>query len=459
MIVRFFKTGKSGGEAPVNYLLCMNDHSGKTRTHRPEILQGSASLTIDVINSITRQHKYASGCLAFRATEQPSKVELQKIIEDFKVVCSPGLSPDQCNSLFVLHRDPPDKATGQSAFHVHFVMPMTLLSGVTASGKNVTGRRWNPHPPGQQSIETMSLFTAITNHEHGWGQVTPRPLRISLNSFWRKCSDMSKTQKVDLLRAEVSKRIKSGEVNSRKELCKFFDRSLGLEVTREGADYLSVKFPGDSKAVRLKGPMFDSTADYATMRFASSQSHGTEKLSVPAYEQAKSRLKALSRTRSSQNYQCKRMSKKTTTEEKGSNYGKLGNTYGGGHDGGHVHARFNSVSVSASGMERELFQPGQGQWRNGNERNAQEGHGRPRQAEKPDQHVSNASSRSTRSRRGFFAGGNGNTYGTTIETQIWELAIQLNNCEPSQSASIVARLNYLQGVRSRQEGLGQKPKF
>ena len=459
MIVRFFKTGKSGGEAPVNYLLCMNDHSGKTRTERPEILQGSASLTIDVINSISRQHKYASGCLAFRATEQPSKVELHKIIEDFKAVCSPGLSPDQVNSLFVLHRDPPDKATGQSAFHVHFVMPMTLLSGVTVMGKDMTGRRWNPHPPGQQSIETMSVYTAITNHEHGWGQVTPKPLRISVNSFWRKGSDMSKTRKVDLLRAEVSKRIRSGEINSRKELCNFLDQSLGLEVTRQGADYLSVKFPGDLKAVRLKGPMFDSKADYATMRFTSSRSHGTEKLSVPAYKQDKARLIELSRARGSQNYRSKKASKKTTTEEKGSNYGKLGSTFGSAHGGSHVNARINSVSVAASGMERKLFQPGQGQWCDGNERNAQEGHGRPRQAEKPNQHVGNAPSSLTRSRRQFFAGGNGITHGTTIETQIWELAIQLNNCEPSQSASIVARLKYLQGVSSRQDGASPKPKF
>ena len=167
----------------------------------------------------------------------------------------------------------------------------------------------------------------------------------------------------------------------------------------------------------------------------------------------------LSRKRSFQNYQSDGASKKTTTKKKGNNYGKFGDTFRTSHNNGYVNARFNSVPVSASSMERKLFQPGQGEWSNGNDRNNQKGDGRPRQIEKPDQHVSDAFSGVARPRRELFAGGSGTTHGATIETQIWELAIQLNSCEPSQSASILAKLNQLQGVRSKQEGTSLKLKF
>ena len=104
MIVRFFRTGQSSGEAPVNYLLRSHDHAGELRAERPEILEGNPKLTIRLINGVARQHKYASGCLAFRLGEQPSKAELHAIIDRFKAVVAPGLDPDQFNSLFVLHR-------------------------------------------------------------------------------------------------------------------------------------------------------------------------------------------------------------------------------------------------------------------------------------------------------------------------------------------------------------------
>ena len=71
MIVRFFKTGQSCGEAPVNYLLRLRDHAGELRPEQPEILEGTPRLTIALINGISRQHKYSSGCLAFRPGGNP----------------------------------------------------------------------------------------------------------------------------------------------------------------------------------------------------------------------------------------------------------------------------------------------------------------------------------------------------------------------------------------------------
>ena len=84
MIVRIFKSGTSGGESPVRYLLSDNDHAGQKRSVDPEVLSGSPDLTIAAINTITRKHKYVSGAIAFRDQEQPSREQVMNIIGRFK---------------------------------------------------------------------------------------------------------------------------------------------------------------------------------------------------------------------------------------------------------------------------------------------------------------------------------------------------------------------------------------
>ena len=73
MIVRIFKSGTSSGEAPVNYLLSMKDHTGQPRDVAPEVLEGHPATTIAVINNIHRKHRYVSGVIAFRDDEKPTR--------------------------------------------------------------------------------------------------------------------------------------------------------------------------------------------------------------------------------------------------------------------------------------------------------------------------------------------------------------------------------------------------
>lgn len=459
MIVRFFKTGQSCGEAPVNYLLRLRDHAGELRPEQPEILEGNPRLTIALINGISRQHKYASGCLAFRPGEQPSKAELLSIIDNFKAVVAPGLETDQFNSLFVLHREPPDRKTGLSGFHVHFVMPMTILAGVTAKGKDMTGRRWNPHPPGKRTIETMALFTSVTNHEHGWAQVVEKTLRVGVDSFWRKAGNTSNSKAAELLRQELNKGVRSGQINSRDELCTYMDQLLGLTITRIGTDYVSVKFPNAARAVRLKGAMFESQTDYATLRAAATQKHGAEKFSAPEYQQAKARLTDLLNERASElagNTKA-RNPKTITTKE---------NTYGSdekrprrNHDSRAEHRRSDALHVPAGRMERNLFPAGSGQWRDSHGAGHQEGDGRSQKVDEPIQHAFHALGSTSEPRRGrglgWFPPKN---HGQTINEQVRELGMQLLEYEPwsPQAAAIMASINALVGQR---EQLPKGPKL
>lgn len=287
MIVRFFKTGTSNGEAPITYLLGARNHNGELRAEPPEVIEGTPELTIDIINSIHRKHKYSSGCIAFRPEEQPTREQLHQIIEKFKLVVAPNLLPDSINSLFVLHRDKLNPKTGLAGFHIHFILPMVQLNGRNA------GRRWNPHPPGKESIEIMSLFTSLTNHQYGWKQVQPNPLRVNVSSFWKKVEGKPITRKTELLQQELQLAMASGQIKNREQLCDFLADTLGMEITRKGVDYLSVRFPGAGKAIRLKGPMFVANTNFEKLQTANFQRQKAVSLTDIGYQTKTHRLSEL----------------------------------------------------------------------------------------------------------------------------------------------------------------------
>ncbi len=289
MIVRFFKTGISNGESPVRYVLSNQNHKGEERHETPEILSGGdPKLTIDLINGISRKYKYASGCIAFRPEEQPNKQDIEKILDQFLSVVSPGLAREQVNSLFVLHKDSPDRRTGLAGSHVHFILPMVVLSG------NQAGNRWNPHPPGQKTIEKMEAFTKVTNHEQGWTQVVEKPERIGVNSFWRKVDGKSNARKLDFLGQHLHQGIQSGAIRNREGLIDYLQNELGCTITRKADNYLGIKPPGAIKAIRLKGKLFEAKTDYAREFPTHSPPPRTvSKLTVPEYTEAKAKLELL----------------------------------------------------------------------------------------------------------------------------------------------------------------------
>lgn len=465
MIVRFFNTGTSNGESPVGYLLRMRDHQGNLRPEVPELLAGSPQLTIDLINGISRKHKYASGCLAFRPGESVSRAELFTILDRFKAVVAPGLSEDQFNSLFVIHHEEPDRKTGVSGFHVHFVLPMTFLGGKTASGKDMTGKRWNPHPPGARTIETMALFTKVINHEQGWKPVQEKPLRVGVDSFWRKADRSNQQQKAELLRQEIGRAVKSGELNSRQDLLVYLDETLGLTVTRSTATSVSVKFPGFAKAMRLKGPLFEDHADYVSLRKTQSVNEGTERLSVPEYEQARQRLEHLLKARAKelQGLPTTRKPHKTTTRKER----VYGRRYQEGLRGDQTSrqdfGRLPGLPVTTSGLERNVFQASAGLGGHENGRSHPSGDAGPQETSKPVHHVDLASESragSTGWRRG--SGGPITAPSGDIDEKIRALGMALNDCEiGSQEAfAILSQLAVLQGEREQQpKGPNSRPRF
>jgi hypothetical protein len=273
MLVRVFSTGRSSGKAPVNYLLSQTDHTGQPRSVVPEVVHGHPETTIQIIDGITRKHKYVSGVIAFRDEEKPTRQQMYQVIDCFNATLAPGLSADQFNSLWVLHQD-------KGNTELHFVYPMTLTNG----------KRWNIHPPGQKNIALYDEFTRVMNHSLGFRQVTRDPFKLSVADFELKRGiGPQRKKQLKALGLEIEAAVKAGKVTARSELVVFMEEELGMTITRQGQQYLSVKFPGSAQVMRLKGPMFDSRANYGDLL----SGDATTRLSQSAYELAVDRMMAL----------------------------------------------------------------------------------------------------------------------------------------------------------------------
>ena len=234
----------------MNYLLRDTDHTGAKRGVPPLVLGGSPTLTIQCIDSIARKYKYVSGAIAFRDCERPTRDQLQGVIRAFKATMCPGLAGHEFNSLFVLHEEP------GGGCHVHFVVPMVEFR----SGQR---RQLNVHPPGQDSLRLYEAFTQLMNHQLGYEQVQRDPLKLALSDFERRTvPGKAAGKEKGYLHRQVTREIRRGAITDRNQLCAFLTEQYGVDVTRKGADYLALRFPGEAKARRFRGPLYEHGADY-----------------------------------------------------------------------------------------------------------------------------------------------------------------------------------------------------
>ncbi|WP_231502363.1 relaxase/mobilization nuclease domain-containing protein [Herbaspirillum sp. RV1423] len=232
----------------MNYLLSDTDHLGAKRSVQPEILAGRPETTIAAIDSIKRKHKYVSGAIAFRDNERPTSQQIKETIQSFRETVCPGLDSRHYNCLFVRHED-------KGNTEIHFLFPSLELT---------TGKRLCIHPPGERNIELYEAFVKVMNEKLGYDQVHPDPLKLALSDFERKVPEGKEDRSNKLfLHKRLIKAIRKGEIRNRDELCRCLNDEFGIEITRKGADYISVKFPGAEKAKRLRGPLYYADADYA----------------------------------------------------------------------------------------------------------------------------------------------------------------------------------------------------
>lgn len=249
MIISFFNHGTGKAASAINYLFSKNDSDGKLREPPAELFYGDSDITKVLIDTNPRKFKYTSGVIAFRDQEKPTERQLQQIVKSFYETFAPGLGPEKVNSLFVKHQD-------KGNIELHFVIPMIEVS---------TMKRFNINPPGKYSQMLVKDFQAIWNHKLGYDQILEDPLKAQLNKFEMKVDKDGKAAKIkSRTGSEIAKLIRSGKIENRNQLCVYLE-SKGIQVTRKGNDYISVKLPNQKKATRLYGPVYNKNANYSSL--------------------------------------------------------------------------------------------------------------------------------------------------------------------------------------------------
>lgn len=268
MIISTFKTGKGKSKGPLNYLLG-NDKDNKPRNPAPVIIKGDRRLTEVLIDSNHRQYKYSSGAIAFRDNEKPTPQQLEKIISAFEKTFTPGLE-ERVPILWVKHED-------KGNIELHFICPMQ---------DSKTGKQFNICPPGNQFKQMFKDFQSLANDANDWGQVRPNLFKSEMLKFELSNFDEKSGQLKKILASDLEKKVKNGTLKNRNDFIEMV-KSIGIEITRIGKDYLSIKHKNAKKATRLKGPAFSEGVLYSDLL---NQSGQPEKLTDTERNDVKKRL-------------------------------------------------------------------------------------------------------------------------------------------------------------------------
>ncbi len=240
MHIKFLSHGTGSGREAVEYLLAEVDHQGKVRAE-VTVLRGNPGLVADVIDSLEFKNRYTSGVIAWSPEDNPSVLEIEDVLNDFEELSFAGLESARTSWAAVKHCD------HEGGVHVHIIVARVDLE---------TGKSLNIAPPGWK--KAFDPLRDYHNYKHDWARPDD-PSRSRLFQPGHRLFLKNKDNPKQALTDYLVKCIEAGVVSNREDV----KEQLGAvgKITREGKNYISVKPTGFSKAIRLKGGIYDEKFD------------------------------------------------------------------------------------------------------------------------------------------------------------------------------------------------------
>lgn len=283
MLVKFFARGKGEGRGPVEYITRKNyPGTNKLRYPAPEVVRGNPVITRRLIDSLSFKHKYNSGVLSFAPSDAPTDKQIEAVIDSFERYAFAGLKKDAYNTLWVKHTH-----TGNERVELHFITPRVEL---------YTGKSLNIAPPGWHGY--FKPWQSEWNIREGWARPDD-PARqrdyepgfqalINADRQAKGLEPIKDTRK--LLTELVTERIEARLISDRRGIVEFLTEELGLDITRAGEKYITVKNSEMKKGCRLKGNIYErefgsqrqTTAEVRTRETSNSRDNSKELRQVRA---------------------------------------------------------------------------------------------------------------------------------------------------------------------------------
>ncbi|MGL2844289.1 relaxase/mobilization nuclease domain-containing protein [Helicobacter pylori] len=237
MLVKFWGTNQGGGDGDgsVDYLLNERVEQGTAK-----VLKGDATLTKNLLLSLTQKHKACVGCLSF---EEPNIDESLKyeLMESFENALLTQEMQGRYNILWVEHTD-------KGRLELNFVIPKIDLERQKA---------FNPYYH-KVDLKRIDTWKDCINLKHAF--TNPKDLEKQHNIQQHQTKNpqnkelLATYEKLDKLIQENLGKL----FNSRDDIINFL-KDNQCEVTRQGKDYISVKLPNEPKTKRLKGFYYHET--------------------------------------------------------------------------------------------------------------------------------------------------------------------------------------------------------
>lgn len=212
----------------MDYLLNEREAQGTAK-----LLQGDPELTRSLIDTSKFAQKSVVGVLSFEEANL-SEVKKREIMEQFEKSFMSGLEKEQYNILWVEHTD-------KGRLELNFVIPTQELT---------TGKRLQPYYH-KADLGMKDTFQDFINLKYDLSNPKNPEKEQTITVDDRKLHQKD-YKELDL---KLHSLVLEGKIDNREEMVALL-RESGVEVTREGKDYISVKLPESGKAQRLKGGIY-----------------------------------------------------------------------------------------------------------------------------------------------------------------------------------------------------------
>lgn len=229
MIVKFFNTKKGGGNSAIDYLLDKRVEQGTSR-----ILQGDENLTRDIIKNMSQKHKTCVGVLSFEEKDIDEQLKF-KLMADFEKALMTDEAQGRYNILWVEHND-------KGRLELNFVIPKIDLQ---------TKKALNPYYH-NADLSRIASWQDIKNIEYNFENPKDPSKEQTIQGSKKQVEIYKDYEKLDNF---LQQEVKNGTLQSRAEIIKLLQDN-GVEVTRQGKDYLGIKLPDNTKAKRFKGGIY-----------------------------------------------------------------------------------------------------------------------------------------------------------------------------------------------------------
>ena len=212
----------------MDYLLNEREAQGTAK-----LLQGDPELTKSLIDGSTFAQKSVVGVLSFEEANL-SEVKKREIMEQFEKSFMSGLEKEQYNILWVEHTD-------KGRLELNFVIPTQELT---------TGKRIQPYYH-KADLGMKDTFQDYINLKYDLSNPKDPTKEQTITVDDRKLHQKD-YKELDL---KLHSLVLEGKIDNREEMVALL-RDSGIEVAREGKDYISVKLPESAKAQRFKGGIY-----------------------------------------------------------------------------------------------------------------------------------------------------------------------------------------------------------